>query len=508
MALITESNRKWWILAAMTTGISMIFVDTTVLPVTLPTLHRELLISDLQLQWIINSYTLVLTVLVLAGGRLGDMWGMKKAFCLGILLFSFASLLCGFSTSAEWLIFSRCLQGVGGAFLVPATQSIVYSSFPPHQRGKALGIFVSAGSIFLSLGPLIGGSLTQYLSWRYVFWINLPIALVGLVMALITVLPIKGNKEKFDYWGFVTILIGVTSIIVGLMQAQDWGWKSFETISLFLIGMLFLILHFKMHKKAVHPLVDFNLFKKRSFIGGMNCFVLSQFLIIATIFWAIYFQNILHFSPSKAGTLSFLANIPILVAAPLAGFLVDRFGPRCPVMIGYGLIIFGLSWFLSLNENVQLFHLFLILIPFGIGVPMTFMPASISILSDVQAEKRGIVSGLNATLRQFSATLGLAVFGTLSSTIQLFHIQQALQTRPELANLNVKNLEGLLAKVPSAMKVVNSLSNENAAFVTQTVKEAFLSSIFSINFLALSLAVVGFLSAYRLLSNRPFHIKS
>ena len=183
---LTEQNRKWWILAAMTTAISMIFVDITVLPVVLPTLQRELLISDLELQWILNSYTLVLAVLVLAGGRIGDMWGLKKSFCFGTVTFALGSALCGLSHSGWWMIFSRTLQGVGGAFLLPATQGIIMFHFPPHQRGKAVGLFVSIGSIFLALGPLIGGALTTWASWRFVFWINLPIAAAGLLLTLYT----------------------------------------------------------------------------------------------------------------------------------------------------------------------------------------------------------------------------------------------------------------------------------------------------------------------------------
>ena len=505
MFRITEDNRKWWILAAMTTTISMIFIDVTVLPVALPTINRELNISDLQLQWVVNAYTLALTVCVLAGGRIGDLWGVKKSFSFGIMLFALASLLCGFSQSPLWLIANRCLQGVGGAFLLPATQNIIFSSFPPHQRGKALGLFISVGSIFLSLGPLIGGALTQYASWRYIFWINIPIAFIGLALAFVTVQKTPAVKEKFDFFGFVTIGIGISSIVIGLMQSQNWGWDSLKTLSLFLLGILFLILHFKIHMRTVHPLIDFSLFKKRSFLGGSFCIVISQFLFMSGIFWAIYFQNVLHFSPSKAGLLAFSANLPVIIGAPVAGFLVDRFGPRLPVIIGYGLILVGLVMFLFFINHENMPHLLFALIPFGIGAPMTLSPSSISLLSDVPPEKRGGASGLSAGMRQLSATLGLAIFGTLFTSVQYTQLTKSLGSNPSTASLNARTLEGLLSKAPAATQIVDSLPKATATFVTESATEAFIRAISSINLLGIAIACLGVFIAWRFLKNRPLH---
>ena len=265
---LNENYRKWWILAAMTTTISMIFIDITVLPVVLPTLQRELHISDLGLQWIINAYTLALAVLVLAGGELGDMWGLKRSFCLGVLIFAGASAMCGLSDSEGWLIFNRALQGVGGALLLPATQGIIVSHFPPHQRGKAMGLFVSIGSIFLALGPLIGGSLTSYFKLALVFWINLPIAAIGIALALSVVPPMEGKKQKFDYRGFLILTAGIGSLVVALMQAQDWGWVSLHTLALLSIGIFCLIILFKRKHKPHASILDFELMKKKSFISS------------------------------------------------------------------------------------------------------------------------------------------------------------------------------------------------------------------------------------------------
>jgi EmrB/QacA subfamily drug resistance transporter len=503
--MIVEKNRKWWVLAAMTTTISMIFVDITVLPVVLPTLQREILISDLGLQWIINAYTLVLAVLVLAGGRLGDMWGLKKAFCLGVSIFALASAMCGLSRAEWWLIMSRCLQGIGGAFLLPATQGIIVSYFPPQQRGKALGLFVSIGSIFLALGPLIGGALTSYLSWRYVFWINIPIAILGLTMTFFSVPKMAGKKESFDYRGFFILAIGVTSLIFALMQVQEWGWSSLRCLALFLIGIFSLIILFKRKYKAYASILDFELMKTKIFIASSSSIFCNQLLIMVTVFWAIYFQNILGFSPSKAGVYAFIANIPVLFAAPLGGFLVDRFGPRIPVMIGFGLICFSLSWFTLFMRHESIWLLLPTLLSFGFGVSMIFTPSYVGMMNEVSAEKRGIASGITAALRQFSSTLGLALFGTFYSSIYFKKLGQSLHAKETTMSLTPEEFEGLLSKSPIAMSNMDRLPPGDALYVFQSAKNAFLDAFLSINLSAAIIAFVGILIAWKLLKNRPIH---
>jgi EmrB/QacA subfamily drug resistance transporter len=499
--MINELNRKWWILAAMTTSISMIFVDITVLPVVLPTLQRELDISNLGLQWVINAYTLVLAVLVLAGGRIGDILGLKRAFCIGITCFAIASALCGLSSTAWWMIMSRALQGIGGALMLPATQGIVIAHFPPQQRGKAMGLFVSIGSIFLALGPLIGGSLTTYLSWHYVFWINLPIAAIGLIMTWFVVPFMKGKKESLDLRGFIIQAIGLCCVVVALMQAQKWDWQ--WTAGLLILGSGFLYYLFHRKDKAHARIFDFELIKKKSFRSSCGCVFLNQLIIMVTVFWAIYFQNILGFSPAKAGFYAFIANIPVLFAAPLGGMLVDRFGPRLPVMIGFGLITFSLTWFsLSIrHENIWL--LMPTLVTFGFGVSMIFTPSFVSMMNEIPPEKRGSASGINSALRQFSSTLGLALFGTLYSLIYLNTLGKSFLDVPNLSSLSPKPFEGLLSQSPDAMDHLNLLSKQEAMYVLQSAKAAFLHAFTWLNVVGACFALMGVLIARRFLGNQP-----
>ena len=505
---LTEENRKWWILAAMTTSISMIFIDISVLPVALPTLQRELNISDLGLQWVINAYTLVLAACVLPAGKLGDRWGMRKTFCLGIGLFAIASALCGLSLSAWWMILSRGLQGIGGAFMLPSTQGIIVSHFPPHQRGKAIGLFVSIGSVFLALGPLIGGSLTTYLNWQYVFWINLPIAAVGMSLTFYCLPPIPGRRERFDLNGFIILSIGISALVVAMMHAQHWGWSSLYTLSFLAAGLMCLYLLYLRKNKADATIVDFNLLTKRSFLSASTCILCNQMLLMVTVFWAIYFQNILGFSASTAGIYSFIANAPLLFAAPIAGHLVDKFGPRLPVTSGFSLIIFSLAWFLLFYRHENIWLLMPTLLFFGFGVSMIFGPSFVALMNDVPAEKRSSASGLNTAIRQFSSTVGLALFGTLYTSIYFNQLGKFLQEEASTASLSPFSFEGLLSKSPAALKAAESLSPHAMQYVVHSAKNSFLDAFFWMNLSAICIAVIGIAIAWKRLNNFPVHFEN
>ncbi len=503
---LTEQNRKWWILFAMTATVSMIFVDITVLPVVLPTLQREMGISDLGLQWIINAYTLVLACLVLAGGKFGDRWGLKKTFCLGVTLFAVASALCGLSHSGGWIIAARALQGLGGALLMPATQGIIISHFPPHQRGKALGLYVSVGAIFLALGPLIGGTLTSYLSWRYVFWINLPIAAVGLLLALYSVPPMQGKEEKFDFRGFGILSLGIASLIIALMQSQNWGWTSPITLFLMATGVFLLFFLFLRKHKPHASILDFELMKKTSFIASASAIFCTQLITMAPVFWAIYFQNILGFTPSEAGGFAFMANFPILIAAPLGGYLVDKFGPRLPVVSGFILIFFSLCWFVAFLHESSIWILTPTLFSFGFGACMIYTPSFVSMMNEVPSDRRGSASGLTATLRQFSSSFGLALFGSLYSSIYLSRLGQYLRAEAATESLSAHDFEGLLSREPSAMSNLHQLSTSSATYVMEAARTSFLDAFSRINLTAAVVAFIGIFIGWCLMANRPIHV--
>jgi len=500
----SNEKRKWWILFAMTASLSMIFIDMTVLPVALPTLNRELNFSLLSFQWIINIYTLTLTVFALAGGRIAHMLGLKTSFCTGLILFAIASALCGLSNTSSEMIIARIFQGIGASIMVPSHQAIILETFPPHQRGKALGLFVSMSSVFLAIGPLVGGSLTQYFSWRYIFWVNIPVAAIGLILAWAIVPHFKKIPQSFDWFGFITLGTGVTSIMVAIMQTPIWGWKSPLTLFLLALGIAMITYLYRSESKHSHPFLDIPLMRNRSFIAGSLGIFCNAFLLMITVHWAVFFQEILQYTPSQAGSLSSFSTVPVIFMAPVAGYLLDRYGPRLPVALGYSLIIASLIFFLSIVLHHVLWMLLVSLFLFGMTMPFIFTPSYLNIMHDVPSEKRGIASGMNITLRQFSSTLGLAVFSTVFYQWYYRKFTQGLEmTFPE-QHLNPYQYEGLLLGNSQALQAVKKLPNNTAALLEKTMTTSIISAFDLINCIAILVAAIGLCFALRYLRNTPF----
>lgn len=503
MLKLTEMNRKWWVLFAMVSAISLIFIDVTVLPVALPTIQRTLGFTDLGLQWIVNAYTLALTVFVMAGGRMGDRFGHKRIFFLGQLFFGLGSILCGLSYYQWFFIIARAIQGFGAALLMPSALAIVFNAFPPNQRGKALGIYIGLGSIFLTLGPLVGGTFTQYWSWRLVFWINLPVLLAGFLLARFAVLPSKKRNIAFDFRGFATFGLGITFLIVGLMQTRNWSWFSPLTVSFLLIGLFFLFLMYRIDSKAKNPFIDLKLLKKRAFAGALCSTFLTQMILIVTIFWAMYFQNVLGFSPSQAGILGFLANLPIILAAPLGGHLLDQRGVRLPIVLGFIFVAGALIWLTQVLDYKSIPLLLSALIPFGIGIPFILTSSATAALSEVPSEHRAMATATTTTIRQFGATLGLAIFGALFFDAKGKLFAEDLKRNVETFHLDPIAFQGLLAKKSQAVAVWEKLSAQSQLFVTNSLINASIEAFWLINVVASLLALSGLTLALVFFRKKP-----
>lgn len=498
---LNEHNRKWWILAAMASTISMIFIDITVLPVSLPTIQRQLDLNNLTLQWIVNAYTLALATFVLAGGRLGDMLGYRKLFRIGVFLFALTSALCGISFSGTSFIVSRFLQGIAGAILIPSTSAIIMNSFPANQRGKAMGIYISIGSIFLALGPLIGGLFSEFLSWRWIFWLNIPIACLGFFISLRSVPDFKPEKKQFDFFGFFTLSLGVSFITIALMQINAWGWNSPWTLTLLCLGILFIVGLMMWDRAVEEPYVDFSLFKKKHYVGALACIFTTQFFITVTIFWAIYFQNVLKFTPSEAGSFSLLANLPVVFISPFGGYLLDRFGPKIPVIIGYILSIIALIAFTLIMPTENVYLIVLTIIPFGCGIPLIFTPSITTAMHEIPPAKRGTASGISITIRQFGSTLGLALFGALFLQIQTSQFSSALFQNPKTYHFDPSDFEGLLSDAAPAVQAFNRLTTSTQNYVQTSFVDATNNAFFWINWGAVLFAVLGLISAIFLMKH-------
>ncbi len=409
---MTFLQNRWKSFSALIPAAAMAFLDQTILPVALPTIQTEFQASDTALQWSIDAYLLTIAVFVLAGGKLGDRIGHRRNLMTGISGFIICSAICGLSTNITMLIIARAFQGISAALIFPSQTALVAQIFPLKNRGKATGMIVSISSLFMILGPLVGGYFTQVASWHWIFWINLPIGLIGLWLIRSFLPASEPGKGKIDLPGFFFFAIGSSALTISFMEAGNWGWISSKTMIAFLITAIagFLLLRREHH--TPHPFLDLTLFKRPVYAAININVTIIQFIMMISVSRIIYIQEILGYSPLQTGMIAFVSGSPIFFFAPIAGFLSDRYSPKLPIAIGYLSLIYSFMW-LGFFSTPSLFSLLLSLTAFGAGLPLIFTPSYSSALASVPPQKSGVAMGIILTLRMLGGTVGLAL-------IQLF----------------------------------------------------------------------------------------
>jgi EmrB/QacA subfamily drug resistance transporter len=447
----TGPARRWWILAAMTGTLSMMMLDSTVVSVALPSIQADLDLGQTELQWVVNAFLLALAVFVGVAGRISDMFNRVGVLIAGVGAFVICSALCGLAPSGAWLIGARALQGIGAALMIPPTATIVVNTFGVDERGKAMGIYAGFSMIFLSLGPLIGGLLTESLDWRWVFWINLPLGVATIAMVLWT--RPEGRveaRQPFDFPGLVTLVPGLTALVLALMEASNWGWGSARTLVLLGLGVVLLAVFVLIELRASAPLVELRLFAVRNFRGDTLVLFMAQFTLIAlTIFGAIYTQDMLGFSPIEAGLAMLPITLPLLVAAPVAGRIYDRAGPRGLVAGGTLVAAIGFGLTAALLGEFEYGLLVPGYVLIGAGIGMVMSPTNTDAMSSAPVRLRGQASGTIQTVRQVGATMGIAILGTIVATVQDDRLSDLLLGLGE-SEAEVERTEGILAEDPSA----------------------------------------------------------
>lgn len=498
MLKLAEKNRKWWILLAMSSSLALVFIDQTALAVALPAIQRELNLSNSLTQWIINAYLLALSAIILLGGKIGDRLGHKRAFLGGVIVFITASVLSALAESGAWLITARAIQGIGAAFMMPSTNALVSNAFPKEERGKALGIYIALATIFLALGPLLGGFLTQVFSWRAVFWINFPIALISIILAVSSV-PTWQRREKLniDYFGFFISVIFISGFVLGFMEAPNWGWTSLPIISLFLFSIISLMAFIAWQRKARHPLVELTLFKNLTFTTLFSVLLIIQVVAIVFVFLAVFLQNVLHYSPLMAGLLLLPAMLPIMLMAPVGGHLRDKYGPTLPMSCGALLVVLSLIWIAMLSHLRVYMWLFPGLLIYGIGMPLILSGIMATVMNMVSTQQRGMASALFNCARQLGNTIGLALLTGLLASINKWQLNTFLQqSQAPLSQLKEQQIDGLLVQSNQAMKAIAHLSLAHIDLLKAAALKAY-THAFSITLLAA--AILAFFSLFLIL---------
>ncbi|AKG91376.1 drug resistance transporter, EmrB/QacA subfamily [Geoglobus ahangari] len=409
------SRSGWLGLIPVGMGLFMVLLDVSVLNVALPSIARDFNARMSDIQWILNSYTLTMVVLLVLAGRIGDMVRRDRYFMGAMALFTVSSFLCAQAWSTGSLIFFRVLQAVGGAMLSGNTLAIITELFPPGKRGAAMGLNSILVASSFTLGPIIGGWLTTHLSWHWVFYLNVPVGIVSVILAYL-LLPPLGAKEKVpvDFAGAVLLAVALGSLTLGIINGQDWGWRDEKTLGCFAISIPYLIAFALRELSYEYPLLDLSLFRIRNFTVGILAVSILFFGMSSSLFVLPYFlQGIKSLSAADSGYWMIVLPLVNTVFSPLAGRLSDRINPKYLMCAGPVLFTLGMYNLSGIEENVSYWEFFVKLMPMGIGMGMLMSPSFNVIMASVPPEKAGMANGTVRSVNTLSQAMGVTVGGVL-----------------------------------------------------------------------------------------------
>ncbi len=395
----------------------MIVLDATIVNVALPTIRTALHFSLDNLEWVITAYSLTFGGLLLFGGRTGDLFGKRRMFMVGIGVFALASLLGGLATSDVWLIVTRGLQGVGGAIASPTALSLVTTNFPEGpSRNRAMGVYAAMSGVGGAVGLLLGGLLTSYVSWRWIFFVNVPIALVVLALAPRALNESDRGEGRLDVPGAVTATAGMLALVYGLSNTASHAWTSVSTLVALGVAVVMLGLFLVIESRSAEPLMPLAIFKNRNRSGA---YLIMLFIGIALFsmfyFLTQYLQNILGWSPVRTGVGFLPMTFGIVVAAGLSSRFVSRIGVRIPLIVGPAVAVGGLAWMSSvITVHSSYWQVFAPLLLLALGMGTTFVPLTLVAVSGVEHHEAGLASALLNTTQQVGGALGLAVLATVA----------------------------------------------------------------------------------------------
>jgi EmrB/QacA subfamily drug resistance transporter len=410
-----DSRRRMWTLILVSVGLFMVVLDNLVVSVALPSIHASLGTSVQALEWTVNAYTLSYAVLLLTGAALGDRFGRKRMFMIGIALFTASSAAAALAPSAGLLIAARASQGIGAAIATPLTLTLIADAFPPAQRGLAIGVWSGISGIAVALGPLVGGAVIQVASWHYIFWINVP---VGLVLVPLTGRMLKeshGPARKLDNLGLALGSSGLFGLIYGLVRSQTLGWGATEVLATLAAGAILLVAFVAHERRTDEPMLPMEFFSSRGFAVTNAVSMAMYFGMFGSIFFLSQFlQIVLGNSPLQAGVKLLAWTGATLLVAPLAGIFSERFGSRLFMAAGLALQAGALGWLAAIAAT-HMSYLEMVG-PFvlgGTGMALVFAPSANAVLASVRSDQAGQASGATNAIRELGGVLGIAVLATV-----------------------------------------------------------------------------------------------
>jgi EmrB/QacA subfamily drug resistance transporter len=484
-----SKSRGRWILAATILASSMAFIDGTVVNVALPALQTNLNATATDVQWVIESYALFLSALLLVGGSLGDHYGRRRVFLFGVVIFAVASGLCGFAGNIHQLIVVRGFQGFGAALLVPASLAIISNSFSEQERGRAIGVWSGFSAVTTGIGPVLGGWLIEHGSWRAVFFINIPLAFVVILISLRHVAENADREStRVDWFGAILAALGLGAVVYGLIESSQVSLNNRSVIVALATGIVVLILFLFIESRIAHPMLPLTLFHSRTF-AGTN---LLTFLLYAALGGTLFFLplnliQVQHYSPTAAGAVLLPFILTMWLLSRWSGGLVARYGPKPPLVVGPVITGFGYLLFLlpGIGGNYWT-NFFPPVVILGLGMAITVAPLTTTVMGSIEQNRAGIASGVNNAVARTASLIAIAVLGVIM--LQVFKI--SLNHGLIVANVptSVVKLVQTQSTRLAAIDIPQKLSAETRETIRRAIDEAFVSGFRWVTGIAAALA--------------------
>ena len=490
-ALCSPESRGW-ILAAAILGSSMAFIDSTVVNVALPAIQASFHADVVDIQWVVESYGLLLGAFILVGGALGDLLGRRVVFLTGIALFALASGGCGLASGASQLILARGIQGLGAALLVPGSLAIISVSFDEENRGRAIGTWSGFTAITTALGPVLGGWLVEHASWRWAFFINLPLAAAVIAISLRHVPESRSsNAKRIDWFGATAVTIGLGGVVTGLVESSNLGWRHPLVVISLIAGLVSLLAFVAIERRVESPMVPLDLFSSSKFTGA-NLLTLLLYAAIGAFFF-LFPLNLIQvqsYSATKSGAALLPFILLMFLLSRWSGGLINRFGPRLPLMVGPIIVAAGFA----LIARPALGHdywsaYFVPVVVLGFGMAMTVAPLTTVVMNSVRQERAGTASGINNAVARVAGVMAVAVVGVLMVAAFGGRLNQqiAKMPLPEGAAQEIRMQENRLA----GLQLPKGLDDSSTRTVKSAVAESFLFGFRRIMLLCAGLAAAS-----------------
>jgi len=492
---ITEEHRRWWVLIGTCAGLFLLMLDSTVVNLALPAIQRDLDASTPELQWVVNAYLLVVAALVVTAGRIGDILGRKRVFQFGMVAFVAGSAVSALAPDALALIVGRLLQGLGAAPLLSLSLAIVARAFPDEERPRALGIWAAVSGIALAIGPLVGGVLVEDASWRWIFWLNVPVGVLGFAITAAAVAESRDEtaSQRIDALGLVTLSGGLTGVVLGLVQAPNWGWGSPATLACLAGGVALLVAFWVVEHRVRAPIVDFALFRNGPYLGASA----AGFALVGS-YWGLmfyepqYIQNVLGHSALEAGVLVLPITAPMVVLSPFSGRLERAVGVRTLMTAGMACGTAGVIVLTQVGADSGYGLSLVGYTLFGIAIGIVYAAMSTAAMEALPPAKAGIAAGVLAMVRVMAGALILAAMGAAFQHLEQEQLATEIAQRTDGVTAGEQGeLDGLLAGSDSAMEALGDQPTSVVATVREAAADAFAYALGNALWILVGLLAIG-----------------